>query len=135
MPSMTHAVKVSRSPSMPLSGGWWPLRHGLGLFLGDLPQVRLPVCLVLVHGPGEGGGLLLGHLRLSLGPHGLGLRGLRPGSFGLRLGPFGLPRRLAPGVAAYAAGLYALGDLPDKSHDDRLLGFGAFASAPGGPRP
>jgi hypothetical protein len=44
---MTYAVKVGR-PSMPLSVVWWPLRHGLGLFLGDLPQVRLPVRLVLM---------------------------------------------------------------------------------------
>ena len=36
---------------MPLSQVWWPLRHGLGLFLGDLPQVSLPVRLVLVQGP------------------------------------------------------------------------------------
>ena len=42
---------------MPLSGVWWPLRHGLGLFLGDLPEVRLPVRLVLVQGPGECRGL------------------------------------------------------------------------------
>jgi hypothetical protein len=49
---MTHAVKVG-PPSVPLSGVWWPLRHGLGLFLGDLPQVRLPVRLVLLQSPGE----------------------------------------------------------------------------------
>jgi hypothetical protein len=46
---MTRAVKVG-PPSAALSGVWWPLRHGLGLFLGDLPQVRLPVRLVLVQG-------------------------------------------------------------------------------------
>src|SRR5215470_3721379 len=50
---MAHAVEVGRPPSMLLSGVWWPLRHGLGLFLGDLPQARLPVRLVLVQGPGE----------------------------------------------------------------------------------
>ena len=60
---------------MPLSQVWWPLRHGLGLFLGDLPQVSLPVRLVLVQGAGECRGLFPGHLCLSLGPHGLGLRG------------------------------------------------------------
>jgi hypothetical protein len=82
---------------VPLSGGRWrPIWHGLGLFLGDLPQVRLAVRLVLVQGPGECRGLFLGHLRLSLGPHTLGLRGFFPGSLGLRPGPFGLPRRLAP---------------------------------------
>jgi hypothetical protein len=80
---MTHTVKVG-PPSVPLSGAWWPLWHGLGLFLGDLAQVRLPVRLVLVQGPGECRGLFLGHLRLSLGPHGLGLRGFLPGSFGGR---------------------------------------------------
>ena len=52
---------------MPLSQVWWPLRHGLGLFLGDLPQVSLPVRLVLVQGPGECRGLFPGHLCLSLG--------------------------------------------------------------------
>ena len=69
---------------MPLSQVWWPLRHGLGLFLGDLPQVSLPVRLVLVQGPGECRGLFPGHLCLSLGPHGLGLRGLLLGPLGLR---------------------------------------------------
>ena len=44
------------------------------LFLGDLPQVSLPVRLVLVQGPGECRGLFPGHLCLSLGPHGLGLQ-------------------------------------------------------------
>ena len=38
--------------------------------------------LVLVQGPGECRGLFLGHLRLSLDPHGLGLRGFLPGSLG-----------------------------------------------------
>jgi hypothetical protein len=35
---------------MPLSGAGWPVWRGLGLFLGDLPQVRLPLRLVLVLG-------------------------------------------------------------------------------------
>ena len=99
------------SASMPLSQVWWPLRHGFGLFLGDLPQVSLPVRLVLVQGPGECRGLFSGHLCLSLGPHGLGLRGLLLGPLGLRPGPFGLPRRLAPGVAAHAAELVVLAAL------------------------
>ena len=78
---------------MPVSGAWWrPLRHGLGLFLGDLPQVRLPVCFVLVQGPGQGRGLFLGHLRLSLGPHILGLRGFLPG-----LSAFSRARSAFPG--------------------------------------
>ena len=51
---------------MPLSGAGWPVRHGLGLFLGDLPQVRLPLRLVLVQGPGQGRSLFLSHLRLGL---------------------------------------------------------------------
>ena len=76
---------------MPLSQVWWPLRHGLGLFLSDLPQVSLPVRLVLVQGAGECRGLFPGHLCLSLGTHGLGLRGLLLGPLGLRPGPFGLP--------------------------------------------
>jgi hypothetical protein len=38
---------------MPPSRVWWPLRHSLGLFLGDLPQVRLPVRVVLVQDLGE----------------------------------------------------------------------------------
>jgi hypothetical protein len=52
---------------MPLSGAGWPVWRGLGLFLGDLPQVRLPLRLVLVLGPGQGRSLFLGYLRLSLG--------------------------------------------------------------------
>jgi Uncharacterized protein conserved in bacteria (DUF2252) len=66
-------------------------------------QVRLPVLLVFVQGPGDRRGLFLSHLRLSLGPYGLGLRGLLLGPVGLRPGPFGLPRRLTPGVAAEPA--------------------------------
>src|SRR5215469_2132397 len=50
---------------MPLSGAGWPVWHGLGLFLGDLPQVRLPLRLVLVQDPGQGRGLFPGHLRLA----------------------------------------------------------------------
>jgi hypothetical protein len=72
---------------MPLSGAGWPVWRGLGLFLGDLPQVRLPLRLVLVLGPGQGRSLFPGHLRLSLSPHCLGLRG----SLGLHPDPFGLP--------------------------------------------
>ena len=72
---------------MPLSGAGWPVWRGLGLFLGDLPQVRLPLRLVLVLGPDQGRSLFLGHLRLSLGPHCPALRG----SLGLRPDPFGLP--------------------------------------------
>ena len=82
----THAVKLGRPPSMPQSEVWWPLRHGLGLLLGDLSQVRLPVLLVFVQGPGDRRGLFLSHLRLSLGPYGLGLRGLLLGPVGLRPG-------------------------------------------------
>ena len=81
---------------MPLSGAGWPLWYGFGLFFGDLPQVCLLVRLVLVRGPGQCRGLFPGHLRLSVGPHGLGLRGFLPGPLGLRPSPFGLPRRLAP---------------------------------------
>ena len=53
---------------MPLSGAGWPVRHGLGLglFFSDLVQVRLPVRLVLMQGPGDCRGLLLSHLRLGL---------------------------------------------------------------------
>jgi hypothetical protein len=76
----------------------------------------------LCKGPGECRGLFFGHLRLSLDPHGLGLRGFFPGSLGLRPGLFGIPRRLAPGVAAHAAEHHDAGDLPDKSHDDRSWG-------------
>jgi hypothetical protein len=76
---------------VPLSGAGWPVWRGLGLFLGDLPQVRLPLRLVLVLGPGQGRSLFLGYLRLSLGPHCLGLRGFLPGPLGLRPDPFGLP--------------------------------------------
>ena len=47
--------------------------------------------LVLVQGPGECRDLFLGHLRLSVGPHGLDLRGFLPYPLGLRPGPFGLP--------------------------------------------
>lgn len=71
------------------SGG--PLRRGLGLFLGDLPRVRLPVRLVLVQGPGECRSLFLGHLRLSLGPRGLGLRRFLLGPLGPRPGPSAFP--------------------------------------------
>ena len=39
---------------MPLLGAGWFVWRGLGLFLGDLPQVRLPLRLVLVQGPGQG---------------------------------------------------------------------------------
>ena len=77
---------------MPLSGVWWPLRHGLGLFLGDLPQVRLPVRLVLVQGPGECRGLFLGHLCLSLGPHGLACA-----AFSRALSAFARARSAFPG--------------------------------------
>jgi hypothetical protein len=38
---------------MPPSGAGWPVWDGLSLFLGDLPQVRLPLRLVLVQGPGQ----------------------------------------------------------------------------------
>lgn len=113
---------------MPLSGAGWPVWRGLGLFLGDLPQVRLPLRLVLVLGPGQGRSLFLGYLRLSLGPHCLGLRGFLPGPLGLRPDLFGLPRRLAPGVAAHAAEHHDAGDLPDKSHDNRLLEFSALTA-------
>jgi hypothetical protein len=57
------------------SGVGWPVpQYGLGLFLGDLPQVCLPVRLVLVRGPGDRSGLLLSHCGLddvvpSLGHH------------------------------------------------------------------
>ena len=104
-------------------------------FFGDLPQVSLPVRLVLVQGPGECRGLFPGHLCLSLGPHGLGLRGLLLGPLGLRPGPFGLPRRLAPGVAAHAAEHRGAGGIADKPYDDRLLGFGALTGAPAGSGP
>jgi hypothetical protein len=116
---------------MPLSGAGWPVWRGLGLFLGDLPQVRLPLRLVLVLGPGQGRSLFPGYLRLSLGPHCLGLRG----SLGLHPDPFGLPRRLAPGVAAHAAERHDAGDLPDKSHDNRLLEFSALTAHLPGPGP
>ncbi len=87
---------VRRRPDaalMPPSGVGWPRpRQGLGLFLGDLLQVRLPVLLVLLQGLADCRGLLLSHPRLSLGQPGLGLRGLLLGS----CGPV-LPR--APAVA------------------------------------
>ena len=52
---------------MPPSAVGWPVpRNGLGLFLGDLLQVCLPVRLVLVQGSGDHFALLLSHLRLSL---------------------------------------------------------------------
>ena len=89
--------KVGRPPSMPLSEVWWPLRHGLGLLLGDLSQVRLPVRLVLVQGPGDCRGLFLGHLRLSLGPYGLSLRGLF-----LALSAFARTRSAFPGGSRLA---------------------------------
>jgi hypothetical protein len=53
--------------------------------------VRLPVLLVFVQGPGDRRGLFLSHLRLSLGPYGLGLRGLLLGPVGLRPGPSAFP--------------------------------------------
>ena len=42
-------------------GRWvgWPVRHGLGLFLSNLLQVRLPVRLVLLQGPSDGRVLLV----------------------------------------------------------------------------
>ena len=61
---------------MPPSGAAWPVRYGLGLFLSDFLQVRLPVRLVLMQGPDDCRGLLLSHLRLSLSQLGLGLFGL-----------------------------------------------------------
>ena len=70
---------------MPLSEAGWPVRHGLGLFLSDFVQVRLPVRLVLVHSPGDCRVLLLGHLHFSLSQLGLGLRGLGLGPCGPRL--------------------------------------------------
>ena len=76
---------------MPLSGAGWLVGHGLGLSYSDFVQVGLPLRLVLVRGPGQGRSLFLGYLRLSLGPHGLSLRGFLPGRLGLRPGPFGLP--------------------------------------------
>ena len=91
-------------------GRWvgWPVRHGLGLFLSNLLQVRVPACLIiLLQRPSDGRVLLLSHLHLSLGQLGLGLRGLRLGPCGLRLGPClrlrpcGLRRRLAPGMFAH----------------------------------
>jgi hypothetical protein len=113
---------------MPLLGAGWPVWRFLGLFLGELPQVRLPLRRVLVLGPGQGRSLFLGYLRLSLGPHCLGLRGFLPGPLGLRPDLFGLPRRLAPGVAAHAAEHHDAGDLPDKSRDNRLLEFSALTA-------
>jgi hypothetical protein len=94
-------------------GRWvgWPVRHGLGLFLSNLLQVRLPVRLVLLQGPSDGRVLLLSHLRLGLGQVGLGLRGLR-------LGPCGLRRRLAPGMFAHDR---LLASEPQRTH---LLGPG-----------
>ena len=95
-----------RAASMPRSEVGWPVpRHGLGLFLGDLLQVCLPVRLVLVQGPGDRCGLLSTYLRLSLGQLSLGLRG-----------PC---LRIAPAVAAHAAERHDAGGPPDKSHDDR----------------
>ena len=38
---------------MTLSALRWPVRHGLGFFHSDLLQVRLPVRLVLLQGPGD----------------------------------------------------------------------------------
>jgi hypothetical protein len=58
--------------------------------------------LVLVQGPGECLGLFLGHLRLSLGPHGLGLRGFLPGSFGGRPARSAFVRPVRPSPAARA---------------------------------
>ena len=119
---------------MPLLGAGWFVWRGLGLFLGDLPQVRLPLRLVLVQGPGQGRSLFLGYLRLSLGLHCLGLRGFLPVPVGLRPVPFGLPRWLAPGVAAHAEH-HDAGDLPAKSHDNRLLVFSALTAHLPGPGP
>jgi hypothetical protein len=103
----------------------WPVRHGLGLFLSNLLQVRLPACLIiLLQGPSDGRVLLLSHLHLSLGQAGLGLRGLRLGPCGLclgpclRLGPCGLCRRLAPGMFAHER---LLASEPQRAH---LLGPG-----------
>jgi deazaflavin-dependent oxidoreductase (nitroreductase family) len=56
-------------------------RYGLGLLLGDLLQACMPVCLILVQGPGDCRRLLLSYLRLSLGQPGLGPGG--PGGLGL----------------------------------------------------
>jgi hypothetical protein len=95
------------------------VRHGLGLFLSNLLQVRLPACLIiLLQGPSDGRVLLLSHLHLGLGQVGLGLRGLRLGPCGLRLGPC-----LRLGPAAFA-GDSRLGCCSRPSP-----GFGASTSA------
>ena len=80
---------------MPPSGARWPVRHGLGLSFSDFVQVRLPVRLVLMEGPGDCRGLLLSHLRLSLSQLGLGLFGLR-----LRPVPGVLAQDPPPGLGA-----------------------------------
>src|SRR5690349_1807990 len=120
---------------MPLSGAGWPVWRGLGLFLGDLPQIRLPLRLVLVLALGQGRSLFLSYLRLSLGPHGLGLRGFPPALSAFAPDPFSLPRRLAPDVAAHAAEHDDAGDLPAKSHDNRLVEFSALTAHLPCPRP
>src|SRR5271165_6543778 len=82
------------------SGLGWPVRHGLGLFLGDLLQVRLPVRLVLLQSPGDCRVLLLSDLRFGLGPLGLCPFGLCLGPC-LRVSPCGLRRRVGSGMFAH----------------------------------
>jgi hypothetical protein len=85
----TPAGRVSHLTSP--SGLGWPVRHGLGLFLGDLLQGRLPVRLVLLQSPGDCRVLLLSDLRFGLGPLGLCPFGLCLGPC-LRASPCGLRR-------------------------------------------
>jgi hypothetical protein len=105
-PGATRAGAGDPGPSwLPRSAGsspgrWvgWPVRHGLGLVLSNLLQVRFPACLIIfLQGPSDGRVLLLSHLHLSLGQFGLGLFGLRLGPCGLRPGPC-----LRLGLAAFA---------------------------------